>query len=67
MDRKGRFLNNILVERLYRSLKYECVYLHAWETGSDTKAGVGKWMGFYNNKRPYSALGSRALAMIYWQ
>ena len=40
MDGKGRFLDNIFVERLWRSLKYECVYLHAWETGSVAKAGV---------------------------
>ena len=45
MDGKGRFLDNIFVERLWRSLKYECVYLHAWNTGSEAKAGVGKWIG----------------------
>jgi len=49
MDGKGRFLDNIFVERLWRSLKYECVYLHAWETGSETKAGVRKWIEFYNH------------------
>ena len=53
MDGKGRFLDNIFVERLWRSLKYECVYLHAWETGSEAKAGVNKWMEFYNRKRPH--------------
>ncbi|RUW79515.1 hypothetical protein EOA28_07915 [Mesorhizobium sp. M2A.F.Ca.ET.067.02.1.1] len=41
--RKGRCLDNIFIERLWRSLKYECVYLHAWETGSQAKAGVGRW------------------------
>lgn len=40
MDGKGRFLDNIFIERLWRSLKYECVYLHAWETGSQAKAGI---------------------------
>ena len=40
MDGKGRLCNNILVDRLWRSLKYECVYLHAWETGSQARAGV---------------------------
>ncbi|MQY44460.1 transposase, partial [Epibacterium sp. SM1969] len=59
MDGKGRFLDNIFVERLWRSLKYECVYLHAWETGSEVKARVGKWIEFYNRKRPQSALGGR--------
>lgn len=55
MDGKGRFLDNIFVERLWRSLKYECVYLHAWETGSEARAGVRKWMDFYNRRRPHSA------------
>jgi len=67
MDGKGRFLDNIFVERLWRSLKYECVYLHAWETGSEAKAGVRKWIAFYNHKRPHSALGGKPPAVIYWQ
>jgi putative transposase len=66
MDGKGRFLDNIFVERLWRSLKYECVYLRAWETGSEAKAGVRQWIEFYNHKRPHSALGSKPLTMIYW-
>ncbi len=66
MDGKGRFLDNIFVERLWRSLKYECVYLHAWETGSEAKVGVGKWIEFYNRKRPHSDLGGKPPAMVYW-
>jgi len=66
MDGKGRFLDNIFVERLWRSLKYECVYLHAWETGSEAKAGVSKWIEFYNRKRPHSALGGRPPAVVDW-
>ena len=46
MDGKGRCLDNIFIERLCRSLKYECVYLHAWETGSQAKAGIGRWITF---------------------
>lgn len=65
MDGKGRFLDNIFVERLWRSLKYECVYLHAWETGSEAKAGVGNWIEFYNRKRPHSALGGKPPAVVY--
>ena len=42
VDGKGRFLDNIFIERLWRTLKYECVYLHAWETGSETKAAIRK-------------------------
>jgi putative transposase len=67
MDGKGRFLDNIFVERLWRSLKYECVYLHAWETGSEAKAGVRKWIEFYNHKRPHSTLGGQPPAVVYWQ
>ena len=67
MDGKGRFLDNIFVERLWRSLKYECVYLHAWETGSEARAGIGKWIEFYNHTRPHSSLGSKPPAMVYWQ
>lgn len=66
MDGKGRFLDNIFIERLWRTLKYECAYLHAWETGSEAKAGIRKWMTFYNNQRPHSALGGRPPAMVYW-
>jgi putative transposase len=66
MDGKGRFLDNIFVERLWRSLKYECVYLHAWESGSEAKAGVGKWIEFYNRRRPHSALGGKPPAVVYW-
>ncbi len=65
MDGKGRFLDNIFVERLWRSLKYECVYLHAWETGSEAKAGVRKRIHFYNYKRRHSALGGQPPAVIY--
>lgn len=53
MDGKGRFLDDIFIERLWRTLKYECVYLHAWEGGSDAKAGIRKWMTFYNHQRPH--------------
>jgi putative transposase len=67
VDGKGRFLDNIFVERLWRSIKYECVHLHAWETGSEAKAGIRKWMEFYNHKRPHSALGGQPPAVVYWQ
>ena len=66
MDGKGRFLDNIFIERLWRTLKYECVYLHAWETGSEANAGIRKWMTFYNHQRPHSALGGRPPAVEYW-
>ena len=67
MDGKGRFLDNIFVERLWRSLKYECVYLHAWESGSEAKAGIRTWIELYNHKQPHSSLGGRPPAVVYWQ
>jgi putative transposase len=59
MDGKGRWMDNVFIERLWRSLKYECVYLHAFETGSEARAGVGKWIAYYNAERPHSALGGK--------
>jgi len=59
MDGKGRWMDNVFIERLWRSLKYECVYLRAFETGSEARAGVGKWIAYYNAERPHSALGGR--------
>lgn len=59
-------LDNIFIERLWRSLKYECVYLHAWETGSQAKAGVGQWITFYNHQRPHAAHGGQPPAVVYF-
>ncbi|MVA98457.1 transposase [Nitratireductor sp. CAU 1489] len=50
-----------------RTPKYECVYLNAWETGSETKAAIRKWMTFYNDERPHAALGGKPPALVYWQ
>ena len=63
---KGRCIDNIFIERLWRSLKYECVYLHAWETGSQAKAGIGRWINFYNRQRPHAAHGGQSPAVVYW-
>ena len=57
MDGKGRWIDNRMIERLWRSLKYECVYLHAFERGSEAKAGIGKWLAYYNAERPHSTHG----------
>ena len=59
MDGRGRWMDNVLIERLWRSLKDECVYLHAFETGSELRAGLAKWIGHYNSRRPHSALAGR--------
>ncbi len=59
MDGKGRWMDNVMVERLWRSLKYECVYLNAYETGSEAGKGIGNWINLYNNERPHSSLDDR--------
>jgi putative transposase len=59
MDGRGRWMDNVFIERLWRSLKYECVYLHAFETGSELRTGLSKWIGYYNARRPHSGLDSR--------
>ncbi len=56
MDGRGRWIDNVFIERLWRSLKYECVYLNAVETGSEARAGIGRWISYYNAQRPHSAL-----------
>jgi putative transposase len=59
MGGRGRWLDNVFIERLWRSLKYECVYLHAFETGSELRAGLARWVGYYDAGRPHSALAGR--------
>ena len=54
---KGAWRDNRMIERLWRSLKYECVYLNAFETGSEMRAGIGRWLNYYNAERPHSAHG----------
>ena len=59
MDGRGRWIDNRMIERLWRSLKYECVYLNAFETGSELRAGLSNWIGYYNTRRPHSGLDGR--------
>lgn len=56
MDGRGCWRDNIMVERLWRTLKYENIYLHAYETGSEARSGIGAWLHKYNNNRPHSGL-----------
>lgn len=56
MDGRGRWIDNRFIERLWRSLKYECVYLHAFETGSEARREIGSWISYYNAERPHSSL-----------
>ncbi len=59
MDGRGRWMDNVFTERLWRSLKHECVYLHAFETGSELRAGLSRWISYYNARRPRSTLAIR--------
>jgi putative transposase len=59
MDGRGRWMDNVFIERLWRSLKYECIYLHAFETGSELRAGLADWISYYNARRPHSTLVGR--------
>ena len=67
MDGKGRWMDNVFIERLWRSLKYECVYLHAFETGSELRDGLAHWISFYNTRRPHSSLAGRTPGEAYHQ
>lgn len=65
MDGKGRALDNIFTERLWRSVKYEEVYLKSYETPREARAGLNGYLGFYNTERPHQALGYRTPAEVY--
>jgi putative transposase len=65
MDGRGRWMDNVFIERLWRSLKYECVFLNAFETGSEARAGIGRWIGYYNADRPHSAFAGRTPDEVY--
>lgn len=65
MDGKGRCMDNIFVERLWRSLKYEEVYLHAYENIAEARAGIGSYMRFFNEDRFHAALGYQTPAAFY--
>ena len=67
MDGKGRWMDNVMIERLWRSLKYECIYLHAFETGSQVKEGLKQWINLYNSRRPHSSLDDKTPDEVYWQ
>lgn len=65
MDGRGRFLDNIFIERLWRSLKYEEVYLRDYTLVPEARAGIGAWFRFYNRERPHQSLGYRTPAGLY--
>jgi putative transposase len=66
MDGRGRFMDNIFIERLWRSIKYEEVHLKAYADGREARAGIGAWMTFYNHRRPHQALNNKR-PMAVWR
>jgi putative transposase len=67
MDGRGCWRDNVLVERLWRSLKYEDVYLRAYETVGDAQQGLARYLHFYNQLRPHRALDGRTPDRVYWE
>ena len=65
MDGRGRCLDNIFIERLWRSLKYEEVYLKDYRVVPEAQAGIGRWFQFYNHERPHQALRYRTPIAVY--
>jgi putative transposase len=65
MDGKGRYLDNIFIERLWRSLKYEEVYIKAYDSVAEARRSLGVWLAFYNDERPHQSLGYRTPREIF--
>ena len=66
MDGRGRWADNVFVERLWRSLKYEHVYLHAYESVGEARDKIGRYFEFYNCRRPHSSLGAQTPDQVYF-
>jgi len=66
MDGKGRWIDNVFIERLWRSLKYEEIYLKAYDNVEQAKQGIGDWMNFYNQDRRHASLGRMTPDQVYY-
>jgi putative transposase len=66
MDGRGRWMDNVFIERLWRSLKYEDIYLKGYADGREARTGIAAWIAFYNTQRPHQALGNRP-PMAVWR
>jgi putative transposase len=67
MDGRGRCFDNIFIERLWRSFKYELIYLMAFENGIHLNKEVRRWLEWYNHERPHQALNYRTPEVVYWE
>ena len=65
MDGKGCWVDNVFIERLWRSLKYECIYINAFDTFKEAWAGINHWMNYYNDERPHSSLNDKTPSEVY--
>ena len=65
MDGKGRWMDNVFIERLWRSLKYECVYLHAFDNGVQARQQIRAWLRHYNQTRPHSTFDGHTPDEVY--
>ena len=66
MDGRGAWRDNVIVERLWRSVKYEEVYLHAYAAVSEARSSIGRYLGFYNTRRPHSSLAAKTPDQAYF-
>src|SRR6267154_4341657 len=66
MDGRGRWIDNVFIERLWRSLKYEDIYLKGYADGREARTGIAAWVAFYNTRRPHQALANRT-PMAIWR
>ena len=67
MDGKGRWIDNVFIERLWRSVKYEDIYLRACETPAALRAGLTRYFDFYNTRRRHTALDRRTPDAVYFE
>jgi putative transposase len=67
MDGKGRWMDNVFIERLWRSLKYECIYLEEFENGLQAKVAISEWIEFYNTTRPHSTFNGQTPDEVYYK
>jgi transposase InsO family protein len=66
MDGKGRYLDNIFIERLWRSLKYEEVFLKVYRSSAEARSGIGPWLTFYNDERPHQPTDTASRMRCSW-
>lgn len=66
MDGKGRRVDNVFVERLWRGIKYEEIYLHAYDNPREAQAGITRYFDFYNTRRPHQSLADRTPDDVYY-